>query len=108
MTHHGVAYINLSSLLYPGVTKVFGAYCIDSLNEAELSEKTNDVHNKNIMETIYKGMYMYVHVHICTCMYMYIYVHVHVQCVYIIKLLHDCDCIVQVLVRSTLRGQVLQ
>ena len=55
MTHHGVAYINLSSLLYPGVTKVFGAYCIDSLNEAELSEKTNDVHNKNIMEVIYKG-----------------------------------------------------
>ena len=91
MTHHGVAYINLSSLLYPGVTKVFGAYCIDSLNEAELSEKTNDVHNKNIMETIYKGMYMY--------MYMYMY---------IIKFLHDCDCIVQVLGRSTLRDQALQ
>ena len=65
MTHHGVAYINLSSLLYPGVTKVFGAYCIDSLNEAELSEKTNDVHNKNIMEVIYKGMYMYMY-SVCT------------------------------------------
>ena len=97
MTHHGVAYINLSSLLYPGVTKVFGAYCIDSLNEAELSEKTNDVHNKNIMETIYKGMYMYVHVHVCTC-----------TCMYIIKFLHDCDCIVQVLGRSILRDQALQ
>ena len=92
MTHHGVAYINLSSLLYPGVTKVFGAYCIDSLNEAELSEKTNDVHNKNIMEVIYKGT---VHVHVCTLNN-------------IIKFLHDCDCIVQVLVRSTLRDQALQ
>lgn len=55
ISHHGVAYLDLSSLLYPGVTRVFGAYYVESLNEIELGEKTNEVHTKNVMESLYKS-----------------------------------------------------
>ncbi|XP_019862810.1 PREDICTED: cilia- and flagella-associated protein 70-like [Amphimedon queenslandica] len=55
ISHHGVAYLDLSSLLYPGVTRVFGAYYVESLNEIELGERTNEVHTKNVMESLYKS-----------------------------------------------------
>lgn len=64
-THHGVAYPDLSSLLYPGVTRVFGAYCIEGMSEADMAEKTNQVHTKNVMEYFYRtqsGL-----LHSCTC-----------------------------------------
>jgi len=38
---HGVAYINLAPLLYPGVKRVRGAYKVVAYSEQELTEKTN-------------------------------------------------------------------
>ncbi|XP_033101103.1 cilia- and flagella-associated protein 70-like isoform X2 [Anneissia japonica] len=37
---HGVAYVNLAPLLYPGVKKIRGAFRIHAFNEQELCEKT--------------------------------------------------------------------
>ncbi|CAH8498466.1 unnamed protein product [Schistosoma intercalatum] len=39
-THHGVAYVNLTPLLYPGVDYVRGAYKIYPFNQKEYEEKT--------------------------------------------------------------------
>lgn len=54
-SHHGIAYLDLSSLLYPGVTRVFGAYCVENMNEADLPEKTNNVHTRNVMELFFRN-----------------------------------------------------
>uniref|UniRef100_UPI00398E9174 cilia- and flagella-associated protein 70 isoform X2 n=1 Tax=Pristiophorus japonicus TaxID=55135 RepID=UPI00398E9174 len=37
---HGVAYVNMAPLLYPGVKRIRGAYPIFPFNEAEIFEKT--------------------------------------------------------------------
>ncbi|XP_071787792.1 cilia- and flagella-associated protein 70-like isoform X3 [Asterias amurensis] len=37
---HGVAYVNLAPLLYPGVNKIRGAFRVHAYNEAEIVEKT--------------------------------------------------------------------
>ncbi|XP_071834578.1 cilia- and flagella-associated protein 70-like isoform X3 [Apostichopus japonicus] len=37
---HGVAYVNLAPLLYPGVKKIRGAYTVHAFNEQEVFEKT--------------------------------------------------------------------
>ncbi|KAJ8044742.1 Cilia- and flagella-associated protein 70 [Holothuria leucospilota] len=37
---HGVAYVNLAPLLYPGVKKIRGAYFVHAFNEQEVYEKT--------------------------------------------------------------------
>ncbi|XP_038074225.1 cilia- and flagella-associated protein 70-like isoform X4 [Patiria miniata] len=37
---HGVAYVNMAPLLYPGVNKIRGAFRVHAYNEAEIVEKT--------------------------------------------------------------------
>ncbi|CAH8518111.1 unnamed protein product [Heterobilharzia americana] len=39
-SHHGVAYVNLTPLLYPGVSYVRGAYKIHPFNQKEYEERT--------------------------------------------------------------------
>ena len=39
-SYHGVAYVNLTPLLYPGVSKVNGAYCLQPYVDTEVQEKT--------------------------------------------------------------------
>ena len=55
LSHHGMAYINMSSLLYPGVTRVFGAYCIEPMDETALSDETRSIHNKSMMYLVHKS-----------------------------------------------------
>jgi tetratricopeptide (TPR) repeat protein len=55
LSHHGMALVNMSSLLYPGNTKIFGAYCVEGMNEMELASKTNDGHVKSIMDQVHKS-----------------------------------------------------
>ena len=38
--HHGVAYVNMAPLLYPGVSKIRGAYIVRPYLETEVFEKT--------------------------------------------------------------------
>lgn len=38
---HGVVYLNLAPLLYPGVKRIRGAYKVHPFTEAELNEKVN-------------------------------------------------------------------
>ena len=38
--YHGVAYVNMAPLLYPGVTKIRGAYLVKPFLEADVYEKT--------------------------------------------------------------------
>ncbi|XP_059835276.1 cilia- and flagella-associated protein 70 isoform X2 [Hypanus sabinus] len=40
ISFHGIAYINMAPLLYPGVRRIRGAYPIVAYNEAEIFEKT--------------------------------------------------------------------
>ena len=39
-TYHGIAYVNLTPLLYPGATRLRGAYPIQPYIDSEVSEKT--------------------------------------------------------------------
>ena len=39
VTYHGVVYVDLAPLLYPGVSKIRGAYLVRPFNETELEEK---------------------------------------------------------------------
>lgn len=39
VSYHGVVYIDLAPLLYPGVNKIRGAYCVHPFNETELEDK---------------------------------------------------------------------
>ena len=55
LSHHGMAYIDMSSLLYPGVTRVFGAYYVEPMNETDLSDKTRGIHTKSIMHLVHKS-----------------------------------------------------
>ena len=45
-SYHGIAYVDLAPLLYPGVSKVRGAYLIHPYNEADAHEK---LHRKGIL-----------------------------------------------------------
>lgn len=40
ISFHGVAYVNLAPLLYPGVKKIQGAYLVKPFVESEMFEKT--------------------------------------------------------------------
>ncbi|XP_072125634.1 cilia- and flagella-associated protein 70 isoform X1 [Mobula birostris] len=40
ISFHGIAYVNMAPLLYPGVRRIRGAYPIVAYNEAEIFEKT--------------------------------------------------------------------
>ncbi|XP_041062560.1 cilia- and flagella-associated protein 70 isoform X2 [Carcharodon carcharias] len=40
ISFHGVAYVNMAPLLYPGVKRIRGAYAIHPFNEHEIIEKT--------------------------------------------------------------------
>ena len=40
LSFHGVAYVDMAPLLYPGVKKIHGAFLIKPFNEADLSTKT--------------------------------------------------------------------
>jgi len=40
-SYHGVAYVDLAPLLYPGVSKVHGAYLVQPYSECEMAEKSN-------------------------------------------------------------------
>ena len=55
LSHHGMAYIDMSSLLYPGVTRVFGAYCVQAVNETDLIDKTSHIHTKSIVHFVHKS-----------------------------------------------------
>ncbi|XP_069761499.1 cilia- and flagella-associated protein 70 isoform X2 [Narcine bancroftii] len=46
ISFHGVAYVNMAPLLYPGVRRIRGAYPIVAFNEAEIFEKTK--HKRNL------------------------------------------------------------
>lgn len=43
ISYHGVAYVDLAALLYPGVCSVAGAFRIHPYNESELMEKVIDL-----------------------------------------------------------------
>ena len=38
-SHHGVAYINLSPLLYPGNTKIAGAFSLHPFSQSDVVSK---------------------------------------------------------------------
>ncbi|XP_051877690.1 cilia- and flagella-associated protein 70 isoform X2 [Pristis pectinata] len=46
ISFHGVVYVNMAPLLYPGVSRIRGAYPIAAYNEAEIFEKTK--HKKSL------------------------------------------------------------
>ena len=39
LSYHGIVYVDLAPLLYPGVSKIRGAYLVQPFNETELEEK---------------------------------------------------------------------
>ena len=53
MSIHGVAYMDLSSLVYPGNTQVFGAYPVVAFSESDISERTNCKYICSILESIF-------------------------------------------------------
>ena len=55
LSHHGVAYVDLSSLLHPGNTHIFGAYPIDGMDEMDLADKTCEGHTKSIMDLVHRA-----------------------------------------------------
>lgn len=52
-SHFGAAFVDLSALLYPGVTSVTGAYHIKPFNDAILTDTTQGCHWKNVMDLLY-------------------------------------------------------
>lgn len=51
---HGVAYVDLAPLLYPGVSKIHGAYLLHPYNELELMEKFN--HKTTLTDDVIKNL----------------------------------------------------
>uniref|UniRef100_H3AYL6 Cilia and flagella associated protein 70 n=1 Tax=Latimeria chalumnae TaxID=7897 RepID=H3AYL6_LATCH len=45
LSSHGVAYVNMAPLLYPGVKQIRGAYQIVAYNETEIFEKTKQLNS---------------------------------------------------------------
>lgn len=54
VSFHGVAYVDLAPLLYPGVSKIHGAYMVQPFIETEIMEKFN--HKTIFTEDIVKTM----------------------------------------------------
>ena len=52
-SHYGVAFVDLSALLYPGATSVTGAYHIKPYNDIILADTTQGCHWKSIMDLLY-------------------------------------------------------
>ncbi|KAF5402075.1 hypothetical protein PHET_03996 [Paragonimus heterotremus] len=52
-TYHGVAFVNFAPLLYPGVTKIKGAYRIVPYCDTEYTEKTH--RQKSIMDEVLRA-----------------------------------------------------
>ena len=50
---HGVSYMDLSSLLYPGTTRVFGAYPVIAFSESDLSDRTDHRNICSVLEIVY-------------------------------------------------------
>ena len=50
---HGVAYMDLASLLYPGATRVFGAYPVVGFSETDQSNRTGHRNIRSILDVIY-------------------------------------------------------
>ena len=48
ITFHGVAYVNMAPLLYPGIKKIQGAYLVKPYIDSEVFEKTK--RKGNLME----------------------------------------------------------
>eukprot|EP00731_Ephydatia_muelleri_P033352 Em0028g27a len=44
MSFHGVTYVNLAPLLYPGATKISGAYLLQAYNEGDINQKLQRTH----------------------------------------------------------------
>lgn len=55
ISHHGVAYIDHSALLYPGNTKVHGAYMLHPMIESELADITKNRHERSIMDNAHQS-----------------------------------------------------
>eukprot|EP00118_Oscarella_pearsei_P027440 m.311063 g.311063 ORF g.311063 m.311063 type:complete len:1084 (+) comp59046_c0_seq1:3-3254(+) len=55
-SHHGVAYVNLTPLLYPGATQLRGAYPIQPYIESEVSEKTRRSQGTSTLEVAMRSI----------------------------------------------------
>ena len=53
LSQHGVAYMNLSSLLYPGATRVFGAYPVVCFSEMEQRIRTECRDLNSILDIVH-------------------------------------------------------
>ena len=53
LSMHGVAYVDLASLLYPGVTRVFGAYPVVGFSETDLSNRTDHRNPRSILDIVH-------------------------------------------------------
>ena len=53
LSFHAVSFVDLSSLLYPGVVRVCGAYPLTPFSESSLEEKTQRKHTQSVLESIY-------------------------------------------------------
>ena len=53
MSMHGVAYMDLASLLYPGATRVFGAYPVVKFSEADQSNRTDHRNPRSILDLVH-------------------------------------------------------
>lgn len=49
MPFHGVAFVDLGRLLYPGVKRTRGAYTIQPFSEEEILEKVTLMHTENVL-----------------------------------------------------------
>ena len=53
MSMHGVAYMDLASLLYPGATRVFGAYPVIGFSETDQSNRTDRRSIRSILDIVH-------------------------------------------------------
>ena len=49
MSYHGVVYVDMQPLLYPGATQIKGAYKINPFVENEIQDKVNEKKLKTII-----------------------------------------------------------
>lgn len=52
MPFHGVAFVDLGRLLYPGVKRTRGAYSIQPFSEEEILEKVTLMRTENVCATL--------------------------------------------------------
>lgn len=53
LSFHGLSFLDLSYLLYPGVVKVCGAYRLQPFSEGLLAERTEQHHSQSVLESVY-------------------------------------------------------